>query len=52
MDVIYQLTIYYMSLLHTVVAEDEMEQNVKPLFNGANVDHLRKGSTLQAYMKA
>lgn len=48
MDVIYELTIYYTSL----IVEDETEQNVKPLLNGANVDHLRKGSTLQAYMKA
>jgi hypothetical protein len=51
MDVIYEHTIYYTSL-DTVIVEDEMEQNVKPLFNGANVGHLRKGSTLQAYMKA
>jgi hypothetical protein len=46
MDVIYELTIYCTSS----IVEDEREQNVKPLFNGANVGHLRKGSTLQAYI--
>jgi len=48
MDVIYELMIYYTSS----IVEDEKEQNVKPLFNGANIGDLRKGSTLQAYMKA
>jgi hypothetical protein len=51
MDAIFDLMMSCVVFHTCMIFEDEWNQNLEPLFNGANVTHLKRGLTFQKYME-